>query len=92
MEANVETGIDQPKTIEERLEAVQFCYKKLRVSFPAIVDNMDDRASADYAAWPARLYIVDKNGKIAYKGRKGPKSFKPLEMAEALSKLLSTSD
>jgi type I thyroxine 5'-deiodinase len=90
-ETNVESGyeVNQPENIEERLAMARICHKKLRVSLPVIVDNMDDKTSAAYAGWPDRLYIVDKEGKIAYKGRKGPRGFRLMEMKEALNKILS---
>jgi type I thyroxine 5'-deiodinase len=51
---------------------------------------MDDKVEKTYAAWPDRLYIVDKKGKIAYKGGKGPGGFKPAEMASKLRKICAT--
>ena len=86
--ANVEAGIeiDQPETMEERLAVARTCYSGLGFSFPAIVDGMDDNVEKDYAAWPDRLYVVE-NGRIVYKGAKGPRGFKPMEMIEALDTL-----
>ena len=66
------------------------CYENLGLTFPAIIDNMDDKVEKVYAAWPDRLYIVDKKGKIVYKGGKGPGGFKPLEMAAKLRKICTT--
>ncbi len=66
------------------------CYSTLGLSLPAIVDGMDDKIEKAYAAWPDRLYIVDKAGKIAYKGEKGPRGFKPLEMAKKLKAICPT--
>jgi len=90
-ETKVESGyeVDQPENIEERLAMARICHKKLRISLPVIVDNLDDKTSADYAGWPDRLYIVDKEGKIAYKGRKGPGGFRLMEMKEALNRILN---
>lgn len=92
MDANIEAGIEieQPKTMEERLAVARTCYSNLGLTFPAVVDNMDDKAEKAYAAWPDRLYIVDKKGKIVYKGEKGPQGFKPLEMAKKLKKICSS--
>jgi hypothetical protein len=33
---------------------------------------------------PARLYVIDSKGKVAYKGGRGPFGFKPGEMEQAL--------
>jgi len=88
----VESGIEvkKPKTIEERVAIAKTCYSTLGLSFPAVIDGMDDKVEKDYAAWPDRLYIVDKKGKISYKGGKGPGGFKPLEMEAKLKQLCKT--
>ena len=65
------------------------CVLILDLSIPAIIDDMDDTVRAAYRGMPDRLYIVDKEGKIAYRGGKGPYGFKPLEMEEALKSLLA---
>ena len=89
--SNEKSGIEikQPKTVEERVVAANTCVLELKLSIPAVIDGMDNKAGMDYAAFPDRLYIVDKEGKIAYKGAKDPKGFKPLEMEKALKKLFS---
>ena len=76
--------------MEERVAVARKCYENLGLTFPAIIDNMDDKVEEVYAAWPDRLYIVDKKGKIVYKDGKGPGGFKPLEMAEKLRKICAT--
>ena len=73
--------------MEERVAIAKTCYSKLGLSFPAIIDGMDDKVGNTYAGWPDRLYIVGKNGKIAYKGGKGPGGFKPLEMEAKLKQI-----
>ena len=53
-------------------------------------DNMDDKVENAYDAWPDRLYVVDKRGRIVYKGGKGPGGFNPSEMAQKLRKICSS--
>jgi hypothetical protein len=92
VDANVKAGIgiNQPKTMEERVAVARTCYSNLGLTFPAVIDGMDDKAEKAYAAWPDRLYIVDKKGRIAYKGKKGPRGFNPEEMAQRLKKVCAT--
>ena len=52
--------------------------------FPAIVDDMKDTANRAYGAQPDRLYLISKDGKIAYGGAKGPRGFKPDELEKAI--------
>jgi hypothetical protein len=37
-----------------------------------------------YSGMPARLYVIDTDGKIAYKGGRGPFGLKVGEMEQAL--------
>jgi hypothetical protein len=49
-----------------------------------VVDELDDRVGGTYSGMPARLYVVDHQGRIAYKSGRGPFGFKPWEMEQAL--------
>lgn len=88
MKAGIE--VEQPKTMEERMEVARVCYSNLGLSFTAIIDGMDNETEKAYASWPDRLYIIDKDGNIAYKGAKGPGGFRPLEMLQTLKKVCPT--
>ena len=76
--------IAQPKTDSERGAAAKSCSTKLKLSMPVLVDKIDNRVDNLYAGWPERLYVVDRDGKIAYAGKLGPWGFKPDEVAEWL--------
>ena len=55
---------------------------------PALLDNIDDKASKDYVSLPDRLYLVGTDGKIAYAGDRGPRGFKPDDLAAAIDQEL----
>ena len=80
--------IVQPQTEDDRFKVARLSAEALKLSIPMVVDNMDDRTETHYGGWPDRMYIVDRGGKIAYKGEKGPRGFKPEEMEVALKKLI----
>ncbi len=54
---------------------------------PFLVDDLADTMMKAYAGWPDRLYVVAKDGKVAYRGGLGPGGFKPAEAEAALKKL-----
>lgn len=81
-----------PKTIEERRKVAGRCMKDLDLTIPALVDGMDDAANLAYAGWPERLYVVGKDGTIAYAGGMGPFHFKPGEMTKFLTEHLGNPD
>jgi hypothetical protein len=49
---------------------------------------MKDTANRLYFGWPDRIYIIDGDGKIAYKAGRGPWGFKPADAKKVLTKLL----
>jgi hypothetical protein len=64
------------------------CLKELKIEIPCLVDDMNNTAQKAYAGWPDRLYLVGKDGKIAFQGEQGPKGFKPADLETALKKEL----
>ena len=70
--------------MKERLEVCRHCCGALEITMPIVVDEMDDRVGHAYSGMPDRLYVIDRAGKVAYKGGRGPFGFKPAEMEQAL--------
>jgi hypothetical protein len=76
--------INQPKQLGERESVASECSKTLHISMPLLVDEVDDRVGRAYSGMPDRLYVIDRQGQITYKGGRGPFGFKPGEMEQAL--------
>lgn len=81
-------AINQPTEIDQRLEVACECSKTLQISMPLLVDTIDDRVGRAYSGMPDRLYVIDRDGKVVYKGGRGPFGFKPAEMEQSLVMLL----
>ncbi|MBX6313494.1 MAG: EF-hand domain-containing protein [Isosphaeraceae bacterium] len=84
----VGVALDQPRTYDERVVVAQMCQRKLDFDLPFLVDTIDDAVGARYSGMPSRLYLIDRQGKIAYKSGRGPFGFKPGELEQALILLL----
>jgi len=82
--------VETPKSFDERMEVATGCVRKLGIDLPALVDGFDNATDAAYTGWPDRLYVVDREGKVAYKSGPGPYGFKPAEMENTLRRLLRT--
>lgn len=76
-----------PKDFAQRSAMGQICLVKLGIKFPAVVDKFDNTTERAYAAWPDRLYVVDRDGRIAYKSAPGPFGFHTERLAETLAHL-----
>jgi len=59
---------------------------------PMVIDEMHDPVGHLYSGMPDRLYIIDRAGKVAYKGGRGPFGFKTGEMEQSLLMLLLDQD
>ena len=86
MASNDKDGVAfaQPKTTEERVSVASICSEKLKITMPLLVDDIDDRVGHLYSGMPDRLYLIDRAGKVAYKGGRGPFGFKPGELEQAI--------
>lgn len=80
--------IKDPTTDAERRKVAEDFAKQFKLKLPILVDSLDDKMEKAYAGWPDRLYVLDGNGKIAYRGEPGPRGFKPNEIPAVLDKLL----
>lgn len=86
MDSNGRIGIavKQPTTYTERVEVCERFRKKLAPEMVVAVDDITDPAGTAYSGMPARLYVIDTRGKVAFKSGRGPFGFKPGEMEQAL--------
>jgi hypothetical protein len=94
MESNdrVHVELEQPQTYEERFSVAQTCRQHLDLNLPFLVDTIDDRVGAQYSGMPSRLYVIDSEGRVAFKSGRGPFGFRPQEMEQALVLLLAQQD
>ena len=72
----------------DRNKAAATCTSKLSLNLPVVVDDMADTVNMLYRAWPERIYVIDRKGRIAYKSGIGPFGFHPKEAMDAARKLL----
>ena len=89
MGSNVREGVvfRDPRTDAERNQVAESCVRKLGIRFPALIDGIDNTVERQYTGWPDRMYLVDKDGHIAYKSAPGPFGFHPADLEAALRKL-----
>ena len=80
---------EQPTSLEERTEIANTCALRLDLSIPTLIDDMTNSTDAKYYALPDRLYLVGRDGRIAYRGGPGPFGFVSAELEQALERYLA---
>lgn len=90
MASNDRAGVvfAQPRTKEEREEIAAKCCESLKMTIPLVIDDLDDRVGHAYSGMPDRLYLIDKSGRVAYKGGRGPFGFKTGELEHSIAMTL----
>jgi tetratricopeptide (TPR) repeat protein len=78
-----------PANLNEKREHAEFCLRKLNLPWAAVVDGMDGAAETAYQAWPSRLYVIGRDGRVAFNSRLGELDFRPAELEGALHEILS---
>lgn len=76
------------RSSDERYSAAGLCVTKLGIELPAIIDEPDNRVERAYTGWPDRLYVIDRDGRVAYKSAAGPFGFKPAAVEATLKRIL----
>ena len=74
----------QPTTAHERAEVAVACTLGLDLNIPTLLDEMTNEVDEAYAALPDRLYLIDEEGLIAYRGDRGPRGFRPYDFKAAI--------
>jgi len=89
MQSNIKDKVvlASPRNEDERGLVAGSCVRKLGIKFPAVLDEFGNSAERAYTGWPDRIYLIDTNGRVAYKSKPGPFGFKPQELETALAKL-----
>jgi type I thyroxine 5'-deiodinase len=79
-----------PRDYDERSQVAGSCVRKLGIKFPAVIDGFDNTTESAYTGWPDRIYLIDRNRRVAYKSKPGPFGFKPDDLEKALKKITGT--
>jgi type I thyroxine 5'-deiodinase len=62
--------------------------RKLGIEMTALVDGVENTTDTAYTGWPDRLYLIDRQGRVAYKSGPGPFGFHPNELRSALERVV----
>ncbi len=68
----VEKGIEEPQYYGERCSVAGRMVKDKKILIPVLVDGMDNKVAELYKAWPDRLFLIRKDGKLGVAAKLGP--------------------
>jgi Iodothyronine deiodinase len=74
----------EPESLVQRAERASKLVHDYGLSIPVLVDRLDDEVARTFGAFPLRLYLVGRDGRIAYQGPLGPYAFQPGELKNAI--------
>jgi iodothyronine deiodinase-like protein len=83
-------AVDEPRSDQDRRKVAASCATALRLRMPMVVDAVDNGVASAYGGWPDRLYLIGRDGRIAYRGGEGPFGFKPKELGAAIEQHLAS--
>jgi hypothetical protein len=75
-------AVRDPRSTEERAA----CATRVELGLPFVVDRVDDEVARRYGGWPDRLYLIGRDGRIAYQGEPGPAGFVVGELENAIER------
>jgi uncharacterized protein with FMN-binding domain len=78
----------EPTDVQQRGLIASACFKDLKLTMPFLLDEMSGTAEKAYIGWPNRIYVIDKSGKVAMKGRRGPRGADIPGAEKALARLV----
>jgi type I thyroxine 5'-deiodinase len=73
-------SVATPRSFDERGAVASSCVRKLGI------DGVENTTESAYTGWPDRLYLIDRQGHVAYKSGPGPFGFHPSELKSALER------
>ena len=79
--------VSEPKTLAERAKVATDCVKSLKVDFPVLLDNLDNKVQQTYRGFPARAVMVGPDGNFIFVGAPGPRGVNATQIEAELKKL-----
>jgi type I thyroxine 5'-deiodinase len=91
MQSNIKDRVVfvSPKNQAERAAVAGMCMRKLGIRFPAVLDEFGNSTERAYTGWPDRIYLIDSQGRIAYKSKPGPFGFSADSLGTALAEMFA---
>jgi len=74
LKIDVQPDVNQPKTMEERMDACKVMVDSINFDVDVFVDSMKNSACTTFGAMPERLFVL-KDGPVEFIGGTGPQNY-----------------
>ena len=83
---NRREGVDLPDaaSFEAKRKNASYCIRALGIPYSTVVDGMDLRVETAYQAWPSRVFVVGKDGRVVFESLLNEQSFDAAALAAAI--------
>lgn len=78
----------EPRTVEERNRLALRCKQMILGDMPIYVDTMDNKVNESYVAFPTRLYLIGRDGRIVWRMAPGPFTLNPDDLEREIAEYL----
>lgn len=72
-----EKGITEHKDYQQRCTTAKMLMDDKSLTMPMLIDHMNNQANESYRAYPDRVFLVRKDGRLAVAADRGPWGFNP---------------
>jgi tetratricopeptide (TPR) repeat protein len=86
--ANTRAGVAQPEAsnLDQKRSYASMCVSRLKIQYPAVVDGMDGAIEKQWSAFPSRVYVLDKAGRVVFNSVLDQQQFDAAALETALRK------
>ena len=85
-------AVVDPRSSGDRSTVAEACVVKSAIRIPMLIDGLGNAVASAYGGWPDRLYLIGRDGRVAFRGEPGPFGFVPERLAEAIGAEANLSD
>ena len=84
--ANERAGVSlrDASDLKEKRSYAAMCLSKLKIRYPAVVDELDGAVEKRWSAFPSRVYVIDRAGKVVFNSVLDQQQFDPAMLERAL--------
>ena len=87
-----EIAVRDPTSLTARKDVAEACAVRLQITMPVLLDGIDNEVARRYGGWPDRLYLIGRDGRVAFQGEEGPFGFRSEELEAAIESELALRD